>query len=308
MLEAAWDRATALLDRRFVTTALIPVLLFAPLVTLAIAFGLGQMSPVLAAAQSMGLATVFAGVVGYGLSCWFLASFIQSQLRNLIQFFEGYRWPLLHALWAYGTKAHLQRHDVAREENGGVRQYYLYPLSPKKVMPTRLGNALRASERYAWDRYRADTIVLWPRLAPLLPPAFATKVDEFREALEFLLVVTCWCFLFGVATAGSLLILGGNPLAFAALAILSFLAAYVAYTSAIEAAVEYGEELRVGMDLFRFALLDQLHLPRPHDLEGERHQWEALYDFIFSNNVSTLVYADGAPSPAPASRVPPSTA
>ena len=44
------------------------------------------------------------------------------------------------------------------------------PLDKEHLMPTRLGNVLRASEMYAYERYAIEEITIWPRFVPVCQP------------------------------------------------------------------------------------------------------------------------------------------
>lgn len=234
-------------------------------------------------------------LVGYTLGAWFLAAFVQSQWRNTIRLLEGYPMRLVPLIWNYGVAAHRQRLEAIQQ--GGVsmqhRQYYCYPLDAAEVLPTSLGNALRAAERYPSDRYGADTIITWPRLSAVAPPTFVAQVDEYRAGLEFLTVVCVWCGAYALGSGLGLLLTGGSPSIFLFATLGGSAAAWVAYRGAIEAAKEYGEQLKVGHDLYRFELFRHLRLPVPVTLADERKQWEALHDFLYSNAVTELGYTDG---------------
>lgn len=299
MLQEAWEGTTGLLERRFLTNAFLPVLLFSPAVAVTGLAGTGRLAAVLSAGGQLETGAKVVLLAGYLLAVWFLASFVQSQWRNLVRLFEGYPLGRWRSAGDAGREWHRARVDRLRQGAGPAHDlYYRYPASDSQVMPTRLGNVLRSAERYGWERYRADTIVLWPRLAPLVPPEFAARVDEFRGALEFLLVVSVWSGAYALVAGAWLVVADGNLLLFLACSAVGYGVAYAAYLSALEAAVEYGEQLRVGVDLFRTRVLGQLRLPLPNDLQEERRQWQLLDDFVSSNYVEALTWVPGAPPAA----------
>ena len=61
------------------------------------------------------------------------------------------------------------------------------PLDEDNLMPTRLGNVLRASEIYAHERYDIEGITIWPRLFQILPSQFVKNLEEKNNHLLFLL-------------------------------------------------------------------------------------------------------------------------
>ncbi|GAA4360551.1 hypothetical protein [Angustibacter luteus] len=149
-----------------------------------------------------------------------------------------------------------------------------YPSDP--LLPTALGNALRAAERSAGRRYGLDAVVLWPRLYPIVPPAQRAVVEDRRDQLD-LTARMCATFA-GVAVVTAALLWRYPlwwllPLGVLALSVL-------AYRSAVAAALSYGEALHVTFDLYRFDLLAALHLPLPADNAAERQQNKALSTWL----------------------------
>ena len=125
-------------------------------------------------------------------------------------------------------------------------------LPPREhVMPTQLGNALRAAEVRAGEPYGLDAVVAWPRLYPLLSDPVRAVVDGQRDALD---VNARFCAVFGAAAAISAALLvthGWWLLVAAGWLVLSWLA----YRATVAAALAYGEAIRTAVDLHRFTLL-----------------------------------------------------
>lgn len=298
MISELWDRTVGLFHRRFVTNALLPVLLLLPAVGLTVSLGSERTDELVVALRRLDWAAGLVLILGYALAAWFVAAFVQSQWRNTIRLLEGYPLRWVPGLWNHGVAAHRERLEAIQEAGASAQhlQYYSYPLDPEEVLPTSLGNALRAAERYPSDRYGADTIITWPRLAAVAPPAFVAQVDEYRAGLEFLAVVCVWCATYAFGSGLGLLLSGGSPWVFLPTVLGGSVATWLAYRGAIEAAKEYGEQLKVGHDLYRFEMFRHLRLPVPATLAEERAQWEALHDFLYSNAVGELRYTDGEAS------------
>lgn len=72
-----------------------------------------------------------------------------------------------------------------------------YPPSLADIMPTRLGNVLKASELYSWRRYRLDSVVIWSRLQSGIPEAFSTTLQDSKTSFD--LMTTLCAFLFFLA-------------------------------------------------------------------------------------------------------------
>ena len=86
-------------------------------------------------------------------------------------------------------------------------QFMSFP-SDDDLLPTRLGNILRAAERRPLKRYGLDTVVCWSRLWLLLPEAPRTDLTAARADLNaaarvwlWSILFMIWCPLFGAGWA-----------------------------------------------------------------------------------------------------------
>jgi hypothetical protein len=144
------------------------------------------------------------------------------------------------------------------------------------LLPTTLGNILRAAEQNSGSPYSLDIITAWPRLYAILPERTAALVDDQRNQLD---IAVRFCATFAVATvvsAGFLVQHGWwltVPMATLALA-------WISYRGAIASALAYGTGIRMAVDLHRFDLLRALHLPLPEDRETEKQTNTLLSEFL----------------------------
>jgi len=145
-----------------------------------------------------------------------------------------------------------------------------------KLLPTRLGNVLRSAEDRASRRYGLDSVVVWPRLYPLISEKLATILSDQRNALD-LSARGCVMFLLAAVAGTVLLFRHGAWLTVPGSALVL---AWLSYRSAIGAAVAYGESIETAFDLYRFNLLKTLHFPFPTDHETERAANRQLSDFL----------------------------
>jgi hypothetical protein len=177
--------------------------------------------------------------------------------------------------------------DVHRENRQAVQYERLgqlaarrlpteYPRATENLLPTKLGNALRAAEDRAGQRYGLDTIAVWPRLHPHLPSPFAGAVNDLRDQFDAAARI---CVVLLLATLVSTLLLVTHGWWLLVPASTAFLS-WVAYRAAVRAAVAYGAQLQVAFDLHRFDMLRGLHLPLPADPERERPYNEQLTAFF----------------------------
>jgi hypothetical protein len=222
------------------------------------------------------------------LSLLVAAIVMQPLQLGLVRWLEGY-WP--RPLAARGRERY-ERRVTALEATTAPRRKPLTPeelatmsdaaselrlLPPREhLMPTRLGNALRAAEVRAGEPYGLDAVVAWPRLYPLLPDPVRAVVDGQRDALD---VNARFCSIFAAAAviSAALLVTHGWWLL---VPVGCLVLAWLAYRAAVASAVAYGESIRTAVDLHRFTLLEALHLPLPATPEEERELNRKLSRFL----------------------------
>lgn len=140
-----------------------------------------------------------------------------------------------------------------------------FPPEESALLPTALGNVLRATEWTAGAPYGADTVAWWPRLYPVLGDRMREIIDDRRTQLDLACRLSASAAVSGVVSVGVLL---GDGWWFA-LALVPFALAAVAYRAGISAALAYGETVRSAFDLHRFDALAALHLALPSDPDTE---------------------------------------
>jgi hypothetical protein len=238
------------------------------------------------------------GVEGVLLALALVAFAILSQplQTGIVRLMEGYwgttRPAVAAADWSRGR--HLKRRarldalqrttaaDADRNATARVHRSYAawaltrrYPPAPF-VMPTRLGNALRAAEDRAGRRYGLETIAAWPRLYPLLSERVAALVDDQRAQMDVAARFTAVLLAAAVVSA-VLLATHGWWLAVPAVALAL---AWLSYRGTCSTALAYGDGLEVAFDLHRLDLRAQLHLQLPRTLEEERALNQELSKFL----------------------------
>jgi hypothetical protein len=151
-----------------------------------------------------------------------------------------------------------------------------YPPEPVPLLPSALGNVLRAAEYRAGRPYGLDAVLAWPRLYPLLAPSVRAMVDDLRLQLDLAARFTAMFVLAAVASAALLATHGWWLLVPAG----ALLLALVSYRGAVAAAGAYGGAVEVAFDLTHLELRKALHLGRPPDRDAERAANRALTDFF----------------------------
>ncbi|MDI5909836.1 MULTISPECIES: hypothetical protein [Streptomyces] len=220
-----------------------------------------------------------------------LGLLVQPFQVRLVRVLEGYwdRWVLTARL--AGLLARLQRrrwqalHRRAHGQTGGDRDLRVRADARRRLaahppahvlLPTALGNALRAGELSAGERYGLRTLTSWPRIFLQVSDRMSEVLRSTRDALETA-VNFCWAFLalMGVGTTA----LYDEPsqwwLCGAALVL-----AAVSYKGAVTAAQAYSGLMHVVYDLHRFDLLDALHYPLPVDRASEDVMFSEVSDLF----------------------------
>jgi hypothetical protein len=227
--------------------------------------------------------TTFAVVIGSLL--------IEPFQIGLVKLFEGYWGDSLVArtLHDIGVELHRRQFEVLQAIDSGnapamiaprreaaAEGLRLYPLEPDRLLPTRLGNVLRAAEDRAGQRYGLQTVTVWPLLYPSVSASLAEALDGLRDQLD-VAVRLCVVLLVAAVVSGAMLATDGWWLGVPAAAVLL---AWLAYRSAIRTAAAYGEAMGWAFDLHRFDMLKALHLPLPPDMAQEEEFNEQLSAFF----------------------------
>ncbi|MFF3563311.1 hypothetical protein ACFYXS_25010 [Streptomyces sp. NPDC002574] len=142
----------------------------------------------------------------------------------------------------------------------GLAMRRLAALPPQDVLlPTALGNALRAGELSAGERYGLTTLTSWPRILPQVSAPLGAALSSARDSLDSS-VNLCHSFLASVAL--SAVALYDEPGQWWLVLLLLALAA-LAYKGAVTAAQAYAGLMYVVYDLHRFDLVEALRHPMP---------------------------------------------
>jgi hypothetical protein len=152
------------------------------------------------------------------------------------------------------------------EKVAAERLLAIYPRDEAHIMPTRLGNVLRAAETNAGFAIGLDIIDFGPHLMMVARREHVDYVNDQRTAMD-LAARSCLVCLLGFLAAVIFLFPHGLWLL---VSLIPLVLSWLCYQGAITAAQEYGESLRMLVDLNRFALYAELHLPLPSSTPAER--------------------------------------
>ena len=307
-------------DQRFFLTALVPTAVFAPATAAVVLQATGKLQSIAAWYAAQSAVSQVLAWLGVASVVWFLATLLASQWANVVRLYEGYPllriFAFLHSITrgrlsrAWGVSAHLRRRQrladkaeraravTGLEESGKDypydpeplgELYDHYPPQSHRVLPTALGNIIRASEDYGHHRYGFDTIHLWPRLAAVLPGTYVTDVERAIIEYQTPLMVS---FGSAILAVGSLFLMRStvSTLTFMLILLGSATLSWVAYRLSFRAAKEYGDYLRTAIDLYRKDLLERWW-PELLVIDDDRRRLEALRHFVMTGKKHHIVSA-----------------
>ncbi|HEX3713525.1 MAG TPA: hypothetical protein VHV09_12095 [Trebonia sp.] len=152
------------------------------------------------------------------------------------------------------------------------------PPATVPMLPTRLGNTLRAAESWPARKYGLDAVTVWPRLWLVLPDRAIQELVAARATLDSSAAVAVWgllfCF-FGIWTP--LAVVPG--LAVAAVAVTVW---------APPRAETFADLVEAAYDLYRPALYQQLRWPLPANPAEEREQGRMLTTYLWRGSQRTV--------------------
>jgi hypothetical protein len=250
--------------------------------------------------------------------------------RSLVRALEGYWleqpfWPLwLRRLatvwprWRLGRLSALADHNPTQAATAGgagwrldaewqraataaYQRWRRYP-AEERLLASALGNALRAAEDDAGQRYGLETILVWPTLYVVLGERTRAIIDDQRTQLDVAARLAATLVVTAVVAAGLL----ARWWPWGVVVPVGLLGlAWLSYRAAVSAAVAYGDGLRLAFDLSRFDLLRTLYLPLPQDSDIELAANRRLSAFLALGKPLHAAYQhDQQPPPSPRTQAP----
>jgi hypothetical protein len=207
----------------------------------------------------------------------------------LYRLLEGYAWPSLLRTWR--AAAHRRKKAVLADtvKNGKLVGWELgllleklarYPASDNEVVPTRLGNAIRAFETYGSERFGLDAQTLWSELCAVVPEYLQKDMDQARAIVDFFIST------FYASALSSLLALAcgfaqpDKPAAFV-FSIVALLVCWGAYEMAVRSCAYWRATNQALVNLGRSPLARSLGLALPQTLAEEKEMWIHLTSYVY---------------------------
>ncbi len=149
------------------------------------------------------------------------------------------------------------------------------------IAPTRVGNIARSIETYAQSRYCMNLDVFWSRLQHAMQDAtYYGLIQDAKAQLDFF-VATFW--LVAMSCAFWMVVLpftSESGLVFAAVVVAAPLFCWWLYGLVVASYVSFADLVRGAVDLYRFKLIEALHVALPKSLDEERQLWSHLTQII----------------------------
>ncbi|WP_308286498.1 hypothetical protein [Streptomyces griseorubiginosus] len=209
---------------------------------------------------------------------------ITAGLAGLLARLQRRRWRALRRRVERGGTGETER----RMQADARRRLAARP-PVEALLPTALGNALRAGELSAGERYGLATLASWPRIHPQVSGRLAEALSSTRDALDTAVNLS-WS-LFALSATGSVA-LYDEPSAWW-LCGGAVLLAGVAYKGAVIVAESYSGLMHVVYDLHRFDLAEALHHRLPGDHEEELELFVRMSDLFTGRGGLDVRYDHG---------------
>ncbi len=161
-----------------------------------------------------------------------------------------------------------------------------FPPVNDQVMPTRLGNVLRRYEAQAGRQYNMDALQVVPHLLLVAPANHVDYVNDQRSQLDLAIRMT---FISVAASATAVIFLWPYRY-WVLIAVIPYVLAYLSYRGSVIAAGHYGSAFDILINLDRFILYEQLHMPLPADTTSERLRNGKMASLLGYDDAEVLSY------------------
>ena len=271
---------TSVFSRYFIVGFFLPVYVALVVLWLAASSGFipNELEAYKPAAQLaiLGGVAIVGGLVLSGLS-YHLTRFVEGypleKLNRLPILRVFYRVPVRLQKFHYDRLAH-RRDDQSKpsrvRQNAWWRLDRFFPPDSSALLPTRVGNAIRAFERHSNVRWGLDGITVWPRIEGLLSDDDRLFLDGAATNFYVFINGATGAVIVGICLIVDEAMNAPEPHSHWWLYALPFAAAYVLYRAAIGAAATWGDAVRASIDLHRLDLYEKLGVRRPLSFSDER--------------------------------------
>lgn len=288
------------LGRRLRIVSILPATSFAVITVALILAGAPGSAPSWEQLRSVWNDIGFGGLALLGLAITALSIAFQPFEISIIRLLEGY-WPVKgifnrltdDAVWIQRRRwwglCHADATGASsREAQAAGPALARFPKEEHALLPTALGNTLRAMERRAGSAYAMEAVQSFPRLYYALPSHAVALLTDLRDQLD---ASVRFCVL-SLLTSGATLVLlvwhGWWLLVPGSLV----LVAYLSYRACLVAANNYGVAVEAAFDVYHLRLLDEMGIKRPSNTEHARSLHRSAGQLMDGTRTASVPYTD----------------
>lgn len=167
-----------------------------------------------------------------------------------------------------------------------------FTFGAQKIAPTRMGNIANTIQSYGETQYNLNVEVLWPRFQRAIQKdkELSPLLGECKMQLDFLIACAALTAIGSLMWTILLALLGNLTPEFFLAALGGPLLFYAWYSAATVHYQTFAAVMRSCVDLLRFELIKDLHLPVPGDVESERELWDTLHRSLAFGEIRNLRY------------------
>lgn len=220
----------------------------------------------------------------FGLVVLSLATLLAYSSLIIYRVLEGYLLPQPLKNWLLSrTRRHWHRlratratlNRLQRDTSEVDEELHGYPVDPALLLPTRLGNALKASETFGLTRFGLNSQQLWYELRSVTSETVRSDVAQTRAVVDLFVSLVAHLSILGFASLTVGVWYGATgPLL---LAILAVGCIRPAYQGAVRNMLDWQYAMQAMVNLGRNSLAGALGFSLPHTFETERWMWNSLY-------------------------------
>jgi hypothetical protein len=162
-----------------------------------------------------------------------------------------------------------------------------FPGTEDKVLPTRLGNTIRAYEDHGRKRWSLDTVAVWPRVNTFLSEQESKLHADAETDVAFFLNGALSLVLADLVMIPDALLNRPHSIWLLWIYVVPLILAYGFYRAAVGAAERWGHFVRASLDMHRFDLYQRLGVKSPQTAEETKEVGAAVN--------AMLLYGDPLP-------------
>jgi hypothetical protein len=159
-----------------------------------------------------------------------------------------------------------------------------FPHDRDALLPTRMGNVIRAFEQHSNVRWGLDGVTIWPWIDTLLSGDERELQVDAKIDLYVFINAALGAFVVGVCLVVDKAVNVPHPASYWPLYAIPFVVGYILYRAALAPAAGWGDAVRAAIDLHRLELYEKLGVRTPLSFSDERRMAERINKAILYGN------------------------